>query len=599
MTKANVLYLLIILVIVINFFFPSEINPLIQLGGIYAIFLVYISLKIEVLYLNKKLSVEIQNAIFIFLAILIFLITAVHGVYLSNSRDYFYIFMGYLFLASFIGSVMLKEEWIWRSFKILVFTSSIICMYALAQYLTNFFGLADKIAEIKNLDPFIRDSLIQRLADKRVFAFFSLPTTLAAFLALIMPIVGVLFIRSKGIKKIIMAIILGLHLVILFLTQSYGGILTLFAAVGAVCLLILFNRSKNRLKTIGYVFFLIIIVAGGIYLLGEIRGKLFDFSDPKNPVVLRLTNWKAATNIIKDYPMAGVGLANYKTVYPQYYQPGWQPSEFAHNTYLQIVSDVGIPAGIILFLLFIYWLWMILKKFFSACEAADKNRRQLCTALLMSSFAFLCNNLFEINTYYFSLGIMGIFILALTTKVLNQAKDSQEGIIYNIQLKNHESQVKFREKEATIVLIVLWFIVTGLLIQRFIGLVFYKSASDYFKSGHYTVAEDDIRISKFVDPIDSEYFYLDSRIKTENFKITKDKKEIERAIELAEHSISLNPQMPYLHRNLAYIYIRAGRNWDALREYYKADSLFPMTEEHKSNLEDLKKALTDPNYEKK
>ena len=56
----------------------------------------------------------------------------------------------------------------------------------------------------------------------------------------------------------------------------------------------------------------------------------------------RLESWRAATRMIADHPLTGVGLASYGPAFPHYSDA--QPRE-AHDTLLQITAESGVIAG--------------------------------------------------------------------------------------------------------------------------------------------------------------------------------------------------------------------------------------------------------------
>lgn len=79
----------------------------------------------------------------------------------------------------------------------------------------------------------------------------------------------------------------------------------------------------------------------------------------------RIIAWKDTWRLILDHPWTGVGLGNFKWVFPQY-QSGellmaWN---FAHNDYLQMAAEIGLPATIVLIGSFIYFFARAIKCYF-------------------------------------------------------------------------------------------------------------------------------------------------------------------------------------------------------------------------------------------
>lgn len=63
----------------------------------------------------------------------------------------------------------------------------------------------------------------------------------------------------------------------------------------------------------------------------------------------RLIVWKAGWRMIQAYPLTGVGLHNFRSHVVRYEEPGEGISSLAHNTYVEVGAELGIP-GLIAFL---------------------------------------------------------------------------------------------------------------------------------------------------------------------------------------------------------------------------------------------------------
>lgn len=128
---------------------------------------------------------------------------------------------------------------------------------------------------------------------------------------------------------------------------SRGGLLALLA-VGTV---ILFQSRRHRgtLLFIGAVLaalFLISPVSPVVRLLHP------DFGD-KTATNDRLELWSAGLRMIEAHPLAGIGLGNFKAEVPRYLLPGQHIDYIAHNTYIEMASEMGLP-GLVLFLFILF-----------------------------------------------------------------------------------------------------------------------------------------------------------------------------------------------------------------------------------------------------
>lgn len=68
-------------------------------------------------------------------------------------------------------------------------------------------------------------------------------------------------------------------------------------------------------------------------------------------VVERMAHWQAGWYMVADYPFLGVGPGNYPTAYEEYYIPPWRdPLGHAHNYYLNMAAEAGVPGMLALLL---------------------------------------------------------------------------------------------------------------------------------------------------------------------------------------------------------------------------------------------------------
>jgi O-antigen ligase len=57
----------------------------------------------------------------------------------------------------------------------------------------------------------------------------------------------------------------------------------------------------------------------------------------------RLVVWKAGIKMVKENPLTGVGLGNFRAVVLDYEEPGENIRLMAHNTYIELAAEMGIP----------------------------------------------------------------------------------------------------------------------------------------------------------------------------------------------------------------------------------------------------------------
>jgi O-antigen ligase len=129
----------------------------------------------------------------------------------------------------------------------------------------------------------------------------------------------------------------------LMLSASRGGFLGL-----VVCSLYVILRSKHRLRRL-------IVIGVGFVLLTVFTplspwGRLTNPNKSDNEAVdTRLVLWTGGMRIVQAHPFLGVGINNFRFEVPKYIREDELPTNervdrVAHNSYVEIVSEMGLPA---------------------------------------------------------------------------------------------------------------------------------------------------------------------------------------------------------------------------------------------------------------
>jgi O-antigen ligase len=77
-------------------------------------------------------------------------------------------------------------------------------------------------------------------------------------------------------------------------------------------------------------------------------------------VAARTTAWKAGIRMIRSHPLTGVGIGNFKSMLPAYVQGDIQKTYIAHNTYIEIAAETGVPS-LLLFFAVLYFTYRTLE----------------------------------------------------------------------------------------------------------------------------------------------------------------------------------------------------------------------------------------------
>ena len=144
----------------------------------------------------------------------------------------------------------------------------------------------------------------------------------------------------------------------LILTHSRGGFLSsLFGLF--VLLLSLNSHSKTRNTYILWLFITLIMVGGVIFYVSS-DGLLDRLDNEGLTDPLRELNFQITWNAIVSNPTVGFGLGSFEEVFPLYKTMDMagnftQPYliDYAHNSYLEVIFELGFPAALVLFYCFL------------------------------------------------------------------------------------------------------------------------------------------------------------------------------------------------------------------------------------------------------
>ena len=222
-----------------------------------------------------------------------------------------------------------------RLLKVLVSVTSLISIYAIWQH---FFGLdlyRHRLLQAKG-NVFISTGLFGHHLTYGGYVMVILLFSLAFFLW------GATKWRSLYGVSILFS---GLGLLFSYARSSWFGL------VGGVLSMALIKGKKVLIPTLAGMVFL-----GGLIILTQptIRERITDAVDISNPSSgTRIRLWQTSWRMVKDRPLLGVGLGNFKRFFNQYKVTGHYDSiSHSHNDLL----NVGVNAGLLGVLGFL-WIW--------------------------------------------------------------------------------------------------------------------------------------------------------------------------------------------------------------------------------------------------
>lgn len=161
------------------------------------------------------------------------------------------------------------------------------------------------------------------------------------------------------------------------LLASGCALLTLVASAfaasrgGMIGLLVMAAWYAGKKKHLGVLVLLVVLAAPPLLLWP--RSPLNRLIDPNASDVkssdTRLALWQAGVNMVTQHPLYGIGLGEFKVEVEQYAAGHKDLDHIAHNTYLALAAEMGLPA-LLLYLTMLAGAWGALARLRSAATTA-------------------------------------------------------------------------------------------------------------------------------------------------------------------------------------------------------------------------------------
>lgn len=182
----------------------------------------------------------------------------------------------------------------------------------------------------------------------RISSIFDSPNILAPYLLLTLPFLfGISSVKASAPgEKAVLRILLGLGLASLVLTFSRNAWIAIFSST----LLMFFLFTDRRMKAALTAAVMIILCFAALAFVIR-KEAVFSHAYRKGPDSSRLITYRTALTMIRENPLSGVGLGNFRTAFPLYFCRGditffdGSAAWSAHNTLLQITAETGLPGG--------------------------------------------------------------------------------------------------------------------------------------------------------------------------------------------------------------------------------------------------------------
>lgn len=343
----------------------------------------------------------------IILYLIIIVISTITSItFIGSLRDLALHIGGLSFVFVMVNSIKTKNAFN-AIVTVLVFSATLVALYGLYQYVV---GVEIDAAwlDVEN-NPDVR---------VRVYSVFHNPNILAEYLIMIIPLSVGLFWHTKKISKKVIFLGTTLIMVLAMLMTLSRGSWVGFAFSALVFIVLLERRLLLSVVPIS--------LAGLYFLPQSILNRIMsigNFAD--SSIAYRFTMWDITMDIIRDYPIAGVGFGHlpFKQIFETYIRT--MPIYHSHNTFLQTTVEMGIPGLIVfLFLLFILFKYGIL----NLVKSEDRYIRILSASAISSLGGVLAHGMAE-NVLYLPRIIFTFWILVGLILTLDRIRGYEEKII--------------------------------------------------------------------------------------------------------------------------------------------------------------------------
>ncbi len=377
------------------------------------------------------------------LAFLVFAVGSVSGENFRISRDWLQVPLGFLAIYAVLQIIPFGTyadggiAGVARTISIEPFATKLVALHLFALSIFFFIALSvvDSAGRLRKLAAFVTIfgflyafySILQSvLSPERIFGIYK-PSAGIPFgsfvnkhdfaaiieMAVAIPL-GLLFCGSlRSDKRLLYGVAAALMAAALLLSGSRGGLVALFAEV--IFLVFITSKSKgfrNIALKAGLAAALLIAAVGGALFVGGDTSltRVAETAGSEDISSNRFQIWTVTLKVIREYAPFGAGLGAFPQAYTQFDTAGgYERVEQAHNDYLQIAADAGIP-GLAIGGLF---LFLLIRTGMRASAVSNKFRRGAGVGAFAGCVAVLVHSLFDFVLHITAVSVMFLTLLTI------------------------------------------------------------------------------------------------------------------------------------------------------------------------------------------
>ena len=367
----------------------------------------------------------------------------------------------------------------------------------------------------------------------------------------------------KKNNKIFLFLAAVVNISFLLFTRNRSGIIILVAITLIYIIFILIKKKKEtRIRNLVPVMSVLVIsflislipVKGAERPNIESTAKTFFDTDFKSNL-LRLNFWNASLQMIKENPLAGIGLYKWSGYYPKYFGEYFNDENLtyvhnihAHNDFLELFAEDGVSAALIFLLIYFLTAYSLFRKI----KRNEKYFSLLLTFLITSAYSLVAFPNQKFSSFFLAAVVTGIAVINPQGEEKNTFK------------------IKFRHlKSALIILIIIGGSTSYIKLQSEISFgesIFFKDRRQY----SYMLQRLE-SVSKILYPLDASKQPIDYYRGIANYYLGNFKKALSNAQDASE----IAPFNPIVLNNVAAAYEAVGALDSTEVNFKRIKSLFP------------------------
>ena len=385
----------------------------------------------------------------------------------------------------------------------------------------------------------------------------------AEYLLSTLPFFLILNEYVKKNNKIFLLLAAVINISFLLFTRNRSGIIILVAITLIYIIFILIKKKKGtRIRNLVPVVSVLVIsflislipVKGAERPDIESTAKTFFDTDFKSNL-LRLNFWNASLQMIKENPLAGIGLYKWSGYYPKYFGEYFNDENLtyvhnihAHNDFLELFAEDGVSAGLIFLLIYFLTAYSLFRKI----KHNEKYFPLLLTFLITSAYSLVAFPNQKFSSFFLAAVVTGIALINSQGEEKNTFK------------------IKFRHlKSKLIILIIIGGSTSYIKLQSEISFgesIFFKDRRQY----SYMLQRLE-SVSKILYPLDASKQPIDYYRGIANYYLGNFKKALSNAQDASE----IAPFNPIVLNNVAAAYEAVGALDSTEANFKRIKTLFP------------------------